>query len=39
MRTSEGNAVFAMMYSKMEKKTPKKTGFQKLMLKIIQLLY
>ena len=38
MRT-EGNAVFAMIYSKMEKKKPKKTGFQKWMLKIIQLLY
>ena len=28
MRTSEGNAVFAMMYSKMEKKTQKKQVFK-----------
>ena len=35
MRTSEGNPVFAMIYSKIKKKT----GFQKWMLKIIQLLY
>ena len=35
MGTSEGNAVFAMMYSIKKKKA----GFQKWMLKIIQLLY
>ena len=28
MRTSEGNAVFAMMYSKMEKKPQKKQVFK-----------
>ena len=28
MRTSEGNAVFAMMYSKMEKKNQKKQVFK-----------